>query len=774
MNRKKASKASRPRKKNSPVRWLRWLGALAVLGVIGALVGVAMLAFVARDLPTVEELKRYRPPETTRIVDRNGALLGEVFAERRTVVPIERIPRVMILSVLAAEDADFYQHQGLDYPGIVRAVLRDVVEGRAAQGASTITQQVVKLLLLSPERTLSRKIKELVLARRLEQTLTKDEILFLYLNQINFGHGRYGVEEASRFYFDKHVEALTLAEASLLAGIPQSPTQLSPRRNLDAAKRRQKLILGQLAAKRATHWPDLRAEEIEAAKDGKIEIVPLPESEETAPEIFMLARKMLRDIVGEEAFRRGGYTVKTSVDLRLQAAARASVVRNLVDLDARHGYRFPLSHPKGGKTSASAGKPSPKPVDLKLGPTYTAHVVSADDATNTLTLDIEGAKAALALKDAVRFNPKELKASEAAKPGDTLRVSIAALGENGDAAVAHAELGPEAAAVVIDPRTRDVLALVGGYEATTGFNRAVQATRQPGSTFKPIVYALGIKSRRFTPATTVLDAPAVYDQWQPKNFETWNHAGAIRLRDAVAQSINLVAVRVIEELSPVAVVDFAKKLGITTPLDPSLPLALGASDVHPVELTNAYATFAAGGRWAPVRLVLEIRDRNGQVVKLPASEPPRVVMSEAEAYVVTSILESVVKGGTGAAAQKLGRPAAGKTGTSNQARDAWFMGYTPNVVAGVWVGFDDRRSLGRRESGGRAAVPIWTEVVAAAEDKAPALAFPVPSGVVTARIDPKSGLLAYDGMPDAIDEVFLEGTVPTETARSPDRVDART
>jgi penicillin-binding protein 1A len=325
--------------------------------------------------------------------------------------------------------------------------------------------------------------------------------------------------------------------------------------------------------------------------------------------------------------------------------------------------------------------------------------------------------------------------------------------------------------VVIDPSSRDVLAMVGGAEAHYGFDRSTQAIRQPGSSFKPITYALAIETAKYTPASLVLDAPEVFDEWKPDNFETWHYSGAVRLREAVAQSINLVAVRVMSELTPPRVVDFARELGITTDLDPSLALALGASGVRPIELVNAYATFAAAGQYAPYHVIHSITDARGQSVPLPAQAPPREVLKPASAYVLTSMLHSVIEEGTAKPARKLGRPAAGKTGTSNGARDAWFVGYTPDIVAGVWVGFDDQRSLGKGESGAKAALPIWIEVVQAATAGRPALDFLEPPDVEHVRIDPKTGLRAYEGMVDAMDEVFITGTAPTQLALPPDMLD---
>ncbi|MFW5924736.1 MAG: penicillin-binding protein 1A [Myxococcota bacterium] len=752
-------------------RWRRWLtiSALVVagLGLVGLIGLLGLLWYYGRDLPPVDALRSYEPPQTTRVVDRDGESIGEIFTERRTVVPMDRIPRELVISVLAAEDADFYQHRGLDYPGILRALARDVLAGRAAQGASTITQQVVKLMLLTPERTVERKIRELILARRLEQNLGKDQILHLYLNHINFGHGRYGVQEAARYYFGKDVRDLTLAEATLIAGAPQAPGRLSPRSHPEAARRRQRYVLDQLERKRDRYWPDLTLEQIEEARTAVVRLNPPPEVTNEAPGIVMLARRALREQLGDDQFERGGHTVHTTVDLDLQKSAQTAVQEGLEAIDGRHGYRLPLEAPKK--------EADPQKVDsLRVGGIYEAQVTGVDAERERILFDVGGHPAYVDLADVDRYDPDDLSPEEAAETGATAHVSILRTAEPAEPearAEARLELGPQGAAVVIDPRSRDVLALVGGYEAAAGFNRAVRAIRQPGSTFKPIVYALGIERRVFTPASIVIDAPAVYDEWKPKNYETWRHEGAVRLRVGLAKSINLVAVRVIDKVGAKAVAGFAERLGITTELEPDLGLALGASDVRPIELVNAYATFAAGGRWAPYRIIDRIETRDGQVVRPPAPEEPRKPLSSGAAYVITSMLRSVVEEGTAKAARKLDRPVAGKTGTSNRARDAWFVGYSPNVVGGVWVGFDDRRPLGRRESGGRSALPIWMDLIRAAEEGRPVLGFPMPSGVTSTDIDPATGFLAYEGQEDAIEEVFLEGTVPSTTARPPDEVD---
>lgn len=734
--------------------------------VVGALIVLGTYAYFSRNLPSVATLRDYRPPQTTRVYDRNERVIGEIFTERRTVIPMSEVPRNVVLSVLAAEDADFYEHEGLDYFGILRAVTRDIMEGRVAQGGSTITQQVVKLMLLTPERTISRKLRELILARRLENELSKEEILHLYLNNVNFGHGRYGIQEAARYYFDKDASELTLAESSLLAGVPQAPARLSPRTHPEAAKRRQAYVLSQLEAKREVYWPDLSKEALAAARNAKVEPVTLADDDGAAPEVLAIARRVLRDAAGQEALGSGGYEVHTAIDLSLQRKAREALQRGLEAVDERHGYRGPI------RKKGRRGPKATSPVDsLRMGRTYYARVTATHDEDEQIRLDVAGHPAILRMRDAARHNPDDLRASRFTKRGDLFPVSVMQLGSEEDPAVVRLERGPEGAVIVIDPRSRDVLALVGSYAARSGFNRATQAIRQPGSTFKPIVYARAIQTRQFTPASIVVDAPAVYDEWKPRNYEQWNYQGAVRLRQALARSINMVAIRVVEDIGVEDVAEFARQNGITTKLEKDMALALGASGVRPIELTNAYATFAAGGRWAPVRLVTRIVGPNGSPLLLPSQEPARDVMDPGEAYVVTSMLRSVVTEGTGTPAQRLERPVVGKTGTSNEARDAWFVGYSPSVVAGVWVGFDDQRSLGRRETGTRTALPIWIDVMEAADKTPDDTDFAMPSGVITARIDPASGLLAYPGQEDAIDEVFLSGTAPVQVARPPDVAD---
>ncbi len=754
-------------------RLFRRLVYLAIAGIIVGGLGLAgAIWYYGRDLPDVASLRNYEPPEISRVVDRNGDVIGEIFAERRTVIPLDQIPRSLILCTLAAEDADFYEHEGLDYPGIARAVFRYVQRGgEAREGASTITMQVVKLLLLGSERTFERKLRQMILARRLEQELSKDEILHLYLNHINYGHGRYGVQEAAQFYFGKDAQDLNLAEASAIAGIPQTPSRLSLRTHRENALRRQRFILTQLEEKRDQYWPDLTVDQIEQARETEIDVVER-EVRQSAPEIMRHVRRELREIVGDDEYRRGGFVVETSLDLALQEQTRSALRSGLEAIDARHRRQGALRIPRRAPDRPDVER-------LRVGGTYLAIVSGTDDEEGMIYFNARGHRAAVPIESAARYNPEGLSASEFAPNGATVRISVLEIpeAEEGEETVAraHIERGTQGAVVVLDPRTRDVLALVGGYERGPGFDRARQARRQPGSTFKPIVYSAGIRSGQLTPATIMIDAPAVYDQWQPQNYESWRHSGPIRLRDALARSVNVVAVRAIETVGPEHVVSFARDLGIESELEPTLALALGASAVTPMEMTNAYATFAAGGRWEQSRLIRSIRDREGNEVELPGRASARDVLTPAEAYVTTRMLQGVTqRGGTAARAGRLEIPVAGKTGTSNNAKDAWFVGFSADVVTGVWVGFDDNRPIGRRESGGRSALPIWIEVMRAASRGRRPVEFPRPSGVVELSIDPVSGNLAYEGQEDAIDEVFVEGRAPTERALPPEVADSNT
>lgn len=772
--------APRPKKKRRRRSRARvWLPRLAV-ALLGALVAAALaLVLVLRhyesDLPAVADLRAYNPPQVTRILARNGAPIGEMFVERRTVVSIAAVPDVMRKAVLAAEDARFYEHAGLNYLGMLRALAHNVTNPGSLQGGSTITQQVVKNVLLSPERTFSRKAKEVILARRIEQTLSKDELLELYLNHIYFGHGRYGIEEASRHYFGKSVGDLRLAEAATLAGIVKGPSIYSPRVSMARALGRRTFVLDQMAQKGFASAADVEAakkEPITLSQDHDV-------SSDLAPEVVEEVRKKLVELVGP-AGERGGFTVTTTIDPEVQAAARAAVRKNLDDYAARHKLVAPFTKRKGD--------PKPTEEPIKGGTrSVTAEVIAADDAKGTLTVRAGKVTAALDTRDA-RYNPKKLKPSELAEIGKALRVSLSGLPDEGDGGegggratageapakvtpvTARLDLGPEGALVAVDVRTREILALVGNYGAVRGgFDRATRAARQPGSTFKPLVYSYAVATRTMTPATLLETDPTQVAGYKPGLLAADESAARQpkRMREALAKSINVAAVWTIQRAGAANVAKWAAAHGITSKLGPDLSLALGAYEVTPREMVAVYATWAAGGEYQAPVLITKITGPNGAEIALPERAAPRRVMEEDQAYVVTSLLTSVVNEGTGARAKSLGRPIAGKTGTSNRAKDAWFVGYSADVACAVWTGFDDGTPLGAGESGAQAALPAFVELMRAAHKGRPATAFREPPGIVRKKIDPETGLLAYEGQENALEEVFLAGTEPIDVA-SPD------
>lgn len=783
--RRPARRAPPPRRKLQRTIGLVGIGVFGV-GLTGLLTLLGLFWYYGRTLPPTQDLLRtWRPPQTTRVLARDQSVLAELFIERRTVVPLETLPREMVMALLAAEDADFYRHRGLDWPGMVRALLVNLRRGTIAQGASTITQQVVKNVVLTPERTLRRKVQEVLLARRIEQELQKNQILFLYVNHIAFGHGRNGVQEAARFYFGRDVSQLSLGECALLAGVPKSPVHYSPRNDLPAALRRRHWILGQMVANSF-----ITQAQADAADQEPVRLAEAPQDADGfAPEVVDVVRRTLAQVAGNDAVRRGGYTVHTTIDPALQRAARESLVRGLREIDNRHGYHGPFVAPgqRRPRDSGNVVRAERAPRDGRLVPgrVYLGTVVRAEEAvaaqhdSGGLVVRVGASEGRVPWATAGRY-ARALTPTQFAPPGATVRVSVDQVVTPDAPGTMRLELGPQAAMVAIDPVTREVRAMVGGFDAIPGmFNRATRAARQPGSAFKPFLYSFALASRRFTLASTVDPNRGCFGagraQWCPS--EAHAREGVIepplRLREALAQSRNMVAARLMEALGPEAVATHARALGITSEMPADLSLALGSGTVTPVEITNAYATWAAGGRYQDWSLITRVVDPSGRDVPLPVRAPAREVMSPAEAWLVTSAMSSVIDRGTGRAARALNRPAAGKTGTTDGARDAWFVGYTPDLVAGVWVGFDDRQPLGAGEEGARAAVPMWTwfmrDYVRARHP--PALEFARPEGVVAVSVDPLTGMLPLPPTPGAqppppapIEEFFLAGTEPHETA----------
>lgn len=824
-------------------RWLKRLVVLAALGLVAAAGGgLGTWWYFSRDLPSVEELRTWRPPQVTKVTCRGGATCAEFFTERRTWVDVKSLPKHVRDAFLAAEDADFYQHGGLDFVGIVRSAVKNLKPGGMKSGASTISQQTCRRLLLSTERTLSRKIREWILTPRMESALTKDEILSLYVNTIYYGNGRYGVEEAALFYFGKHAKDLSVGEAAVIAGTVQSPHRINPLTNIVRAKKRQRYVLGQL-------WKKGFVPQATAEAELELPIVlgprpPAPVGQYYAEEV----RKQLVAQFGDKTVMEGGLLVDISMDPKLQVAAEAAVRRGLEAVDQRQGYRGPVGaadpahfarlRPLLERRLTEAGKRRPDDVlvaDLTALKDLTApvepdadpfsepedqdldeplltedeklaravgvktlaeavesvgFVKSLDEERKVAVIDLIGREAELSFETARWARRRtENKLGEAPKTiGDVVAVGELVRVRLGRALPASTRLEAtlaqlprvQGALLVIEPGQREVVAMVGGYDfAASEFNRATQAKRQPGSSFKPFLYAAAIESGRYTPITKVNDAPVqVRDAytgktWEPKNFEKAGFDGAITLRQALTRSKNTVSARLIEDLTVDGLVAMARRAGVRAEMPQSLTLCLGTGEVTMLEIANAYSTLHSLGQFAEpivIRRVARRREGGAEQVLMARSAAFEPAIPPAVSYLATSLMRSVVEEGTAVAVLELKRPAAGKTGTAQEYRDAWFSGYTQQYVASAWVGFDDHSPIGPLETGGRAALPIWLDFMKAAHQGLPALEFPVPDGVVQAKIDPLTGKLAGASVPGRT-EWFLAGTEPTELAPRPGTVD---
>ncbi len=805
--------------------------ALGVLAITGAGFGVALFyAFVLRDLPDIRSLDDYHPNLITRVYAADGTVIGEFYTERREIVPIERIPQFVVHAFIAIEDDAFYTHEGLDYPGIARAAWRNLVAGGVKQGGSTITQQVAKTFLLTSERTWVRKLRDMVLARRIEQHLDKNEILHLYLNQIYLGSGAYGVQAAAKTYFGKPVEALSIAEAALIAGVVPAPSRYSPFANPERARQRQLTCL-----RRMQEEGFLSAEDTQRAIDEPWHLAA-PRSEPAVLASAYFAeevRRYLYERFGSDLVLNGGLAVRTSLDPALQQTAWRAVRRGLREHDRRRGFRGPLrtvpeaERPAALEALARDNPPEPWADETRLS----ALVLSVDDARGTARLGLGGAREIeLSLDDVAwaappnpeldGLNRKISKISSALPPGYVVEVEKTGMRAR-EAGAAPAPVfalyqEPEAQGALfsLELESGRVRALVGGYDyRDSEFDRALQSRRQPGSAFKPIVYAAAL-DRGWTPARIVLDTPVVYDDpatgqsWKPENY-TEEFYGPITLREALAQSRNVATIRLLQDLGLPPALEMAGRLGLPAQqLGSNLSLALGTSEVTLGELVRAYAILAANGRWIEPVFISEVRDRDGNVLEKdvpllrrrataadaegnPAEPngaadvltlddvleklrggaasangttplPPGHVVDPVTAYLITDMMKAVIEDGTGRRARELGRPLAGKTGTTNDTIDAWFIGASPQIATGAWIGYDQVRTLGKNETGARAALPMWIEYMRAALEPYPPVDFSQPEGVVVVRIDKKSGLLAASDASETLFQPFRDGTQPTE------------
>jgi penicillin-binding protein 1A len=867
--------------------------------------GLAVFSSVRSGLPQITNLKDYRPLLVSQVFDRNGKKVGEFFRERRLLIPYNEIPKDLILAFLAAEDDQFFEHSGINYSAILRATFANLRAGRNVQGGSTITQQVAKTLL-STEKTYTRKIREALLAKQIEDVLTKEEILYLYLNQIYFGQGAYGVRAAAETYFRKKVKDLKLSEMAILAGLPQAPTRYSPVHNPVRAKERQKYVL-----KRMAEVGFVKEETAKAAREEPIKVFVRENFEAYAPFYLETVRQLLVEKIGESALLDQGVKIQLSLDIDKQIAANKAVRKGLKELDKRQGFRgaeknltskeeidkflaetkknhvlkvsaertilpsgnfeelyvpmrFVRQKKQGGKElQPKPAAMGPLPPYLKIGDEINALVLEVNDSKNYTLVqgpDFKGVIPFSSMKWARKPNPEKVweqdlikRPSEALKKGDVIQVRIVsnslktlkidkAPAELLGLAELELEQEPlaEGALVSFDQKTEDVLAMVGGYDFQRNeYNRALQAARQTGSSFKSIVYLAALE-KGYNPSTPIMDAPIVYEQreidegqeqttlWRPANHGR-SYAGDITFRNSLVQSLNIPTVKIIEDISVPFAIDFAHRLGIFSKLNPDFTLALGSSSVTLYEMTKVFSIIGRLGKKTNPVLILSVVDSKGKKllenisldekfkVELSGLNQPfeerrknflaareKIQSAESEnqedsagslansltktkdswfffqdedqlirpqsAYIMTSLLRGAVEDprGTGGRARALGREVAGKTGTTNGYIDTWFMGYTPQVATGVWVGYDRERSLGRGEVGGRAALPIWVDYMLPAHQNLPQLSFPVPSNIVFLNIDRDSGKLATSRSKNIIRQAFIEGTEPSNTKNSED------
>jgi penicillin-binding protein 1A len=664
---KKKPADARPPKRR---RWLRlFLMLVGIVSlVVASAVGVAALwafTILPRSLPSVTALETLQPFQGTKVYDDNDELLTELHVERRIFVPLAHVPQTLRDAVIATEDRRFYSHFGVDPIGIARAVWQNYRRGRIVEGGSTITQQLTKVLFLTPDKSLERKLKEAALALELERRYSKDRILEMYMNQVYFGNGAYGVEAASRTYFGKSVTELGLQEAALLAGLPRAPSTYSPFEHPEAARRRREVVL-----RRLVEYGTLKDADAKRLARADLGLIP-PERRRTTGQYFLeYVQQTLEAKYGADMVFKGGLNVYTTLNPTMQLTAEQSLRDGLKALEGR---------------------------------------------------------------------------SKTAKPGE------------------H----PEGAIVTIEPQTGYVRAMVGGYDFfRSEFNRAVTARRQPGSAFKPFVYVAALEAG-FTPASRIEDAPVSYaigpngQAWKPDNYDR-KFRGPTTLQQAIEESINVVTVKLQEQVGLTRTVRVARRFGITSPLDVNLSLALGTSDLTLLELTSAYATLANQGAWLPPTTIRYVTDAQGKLLEEHVAEPREAVAPET-AYVITHMLRGVVERGTGISAKALGRPIAAKTGTTNDYSNAWFVGFTPRVATGVWVGYDRPRSLGKDETGSRVAVPIWVTYMGKVLADSPREDFPVPERVVFVPVD----LDPSNECVRVVTMAFVRGTEPAGCGRRP-------
>jgi penicillin-binding protein 1A len=877
--------------------------------IISACLGILAVVFaffiIGANLPRLITLEDYKPLVVSEVYSRDGQKVGEFFREKRTVIPFTQIPPMLVKAFISAEDSTFFEHKGINITAIVRAFFANLKAGHSVQGGSTITQQVAKSLMLTREKKLSRKIKEAILSYRMEKNLRKEDILYLYLNQIYLGHGAHGVEAAAQNYFRKHVADLTLAECAILAGLPQAPGRYTPLLAPARAKERQIYVLNRMVDEGY-----IKKEEAAAAANEPVKVYFREEFQEVAPFYKETVRQFLVAALGETKVLDEGIKIYTTMDLKKQLAAQDSIQKNLRDLDKRQGYRGVARNLKTAEEIAQflvkqrdelvqkslpyriitpdGKEPQRPPLDLtnKAGlgnrPSYIALeqildgvVTRIDSKWGLVTVRFGESQGIIDIDDmGWARKPDHTKhhtedvVKDPAKVftvGDVIQIKVKSdkfaskrietllipKNKNKNKKTPPPPRPPElpvfdeflalsleqepiaqGAILSFDLDTGDVLSMVGGTNFKQNeYNRTIQAARQTGSAFKAIIYAAALE-KGFTAATTIVDAPVVYEEgegqetkkWKPGNFEN-KFSGDVLFRNAIIKSLNIPTVKILEKISLDWVAKYSRRLGIFSPLNLDYTMALGSSSVTLYEMLKAFSIYSKNGKRVSPILIRKVTDATGEKVLAenisldekfrkeletleaefnaslaasqatpapesaaapvaaaspgasPAEDPNQAfkfadkdqIISPQSAYLITHLLKGVVNEGTGGKARALGRPSAGKTGTTNGYYDAWYVGYTPHVSTGVWVGFDDERPLGKFETGSSAALPIWVDYMSVAVEDTPASDFPVPPGIVFVNMDAETGKLASAQSKRIVREAFREGTEPTQsTSETPD------
>lgn len=816
---------------------------LALAGtVLTTIAGAVVFWHFSRNLPQIITVADYRPPTVTRVLANGGredALVGEFAGnERRYLVPYDKIPQIVVHAFTSAEDDRFFEHQGINLASILRASIANFKAGHVVQGGSTITQQVAKSLLLTPERNFVRKIKEVILAGRMEKNLSKQQILYLYLNQIYLGRGSYGVQAAAKTFFNKDISEISIAEAAVLAGMPQAPGKFSPHLNPKKAKERQLYVLRRMYENKyitQAQMTEAAAKPLRIYHDQDI-------NKKHAPYLVEHIRRYLIDKYGEKAVYEGGMTVAIPTTIELTKAAKVSLHEGLRAVDKRLGYRGPIKHVKSSEIENVLREERLKLIERRLGyqmfmpdgrldpvealgeagvrndielleqgELYNAVVTSFNEKKKSAGVMIGAIKAELPL-ELMKWarpvkddkNPQQVRgeptsASKVLSKGDMILVRFQKT-EGGEVVVSlEQEPTVQGAIFSVENSTGYVLAMEGGYSyAQSEFNRAIQAQRQPGSAFKPIIFAAALE-KGYTPASIIIDSPIVYGsneegKWKPNNFEE-KFYGDTTFRQALIKSRNVPTIKIVQAIQVPFLIEYARRLGMNAEFNADLSISLGSATVSLAELTRIYALFPRLGKKLNPIFILSVTDRDGNILEehkptgasllspvpivalpKPAVSPspqstapaysdwndPDQLMDPRVAYVMGHLMKEVVNYGTGHEAKSLGRTAAGKTGTTNDYLDAWFMGFTPQVTTGSWVGFDSQKPIGPGETGARAALPIWLNFMKEAVKPYPDTDFTIPPGVVFASIDPHSGKLATPNASTAIREAFIEGTEPTQ------------